>query len=712
MADKHHWGDSGILRGKKPEEDDLLVFGYSCKLFRDDEKALFIDQGKHLIPWMGDETLKIDRYDGRAALPDLRQFEAGLDFDFMAALSEGERRVETLCDEESLRPEIIEEELKRLQQALAGQHKQYGAVQYAYDEESQRTVQVEPGSSSKDDEDEDTPFVAPPELDIPLNMALPPSNKLHAIIERTAGFIAKQGGQMEVLLKAKQSGNAQFGFLSYDHDLHPYYKLLLAAIRAGRYKLREPQNNDEEEDDEEDDEDDHYLHPSLASSTKIDLAPAIPSITYRPSANCAYSMLVTKIKGKQAAMPPQEQPPVPTLPVANMEQLAPVVPMPVIPQVPILQPPQDLQLVIDKMAAYVAKNGPEFEDVVRNKGDPRFSFLDPSHIYHPYYRERMRDLSGNRDHGRSVPTPVSFSIRPQAGDGMLETRSALEETGERPRPGEAYMATALQSVADVPLPTVPPREPENLDKDEQERRQAAIQRSKIAEERLRAKLMAAARERMASASKEKQVQQERKRKVAAFLSRLALEKRQIIKPEPPVIIGPQLPPELQPPPEVDQDEVRSIPSPSPSSSPSPPPPPSMSITPPPPPTIGSQPDLVPVPRKPTSPRSNGDRKRHRSKSPASQVSSSSSRKHKHHHKHSSNPKHHRRHRSRSPSTSSGSHRKQRRQSPPPRKSHKKRSRNSPSPSSPKKSNKEKRKARSSSSDSVVSASSSSSSSSA
>lgn len=58
----------GVLRHKqqidaeeKDKFENLFVFGYACKLFRDDEKALDIDQGNLLIPWMGDDSIKIDR---------------------------------------------------------------------------------------------------------------------------------------------------------------------------------------------------------------------------------------------------------------------------------------------------------------------------------------------------------------------------------------------------------------------------------------------------------------------------------------------------------------------------------------------------------------------------------------------------------------------------------------------------------------------------
>ena len=48
-------------KARDDEEEDLLVFGYACKLYRDDAKALMEDSGQLLIPWMGDHSLMVDR---------------------------------------------------------------------------------------------------------------------------------------------------------------------------------------------------------------------------------------------------------------------------------------------------------------------------------------------------------------------------------------------------------------------------------------------------------------------------------------------------------------------------------------------------------------------------------------------------------------------------------------------------------------------------
>ena len=50
----------GNDRGQK-DKDELLVFGYECKLFRDGEKAAWIDSKQHLVPWNGNKNLMIDR---------------------------------------------------------------------------------------------------------------------------------------------------------------------------------------------------------------------------------------------------------------------------------------------------------------------------------------------------------------------------------------------------------------------------------------------------------------------------------------------------------------------------------------------------------------------------------------------------------------------------------------------------------------------------
>ena len=62
------WYGSGMdqpdSKARKEEIEGITAFGYQCKLFRDNEKAAYIDRGKHLIPWNGDASLMIDRYVG------------------------------------------------------------------------------------------------------------------------------------------------------------------------------------------------------------------------------------------------------------------------------------------------------------------------------------------------------------------------------------------------------------------------------------------------------------------------------------------------------------------------------------------------------------------------------------------------------------------------------------------------------------------------
>ncbi|KGL82049.1 Splicing factor, suppressor of white-apricot, partial [Tinamus guttatus] len=274
---------------------ELLVFGYACKLFRDDEKAQYQEQGRHLIPWMGDPKIMIDRYDGRGHLHDLSEYDAEYStWNRDYQLSEEEARIDALCDEErylALHTDLLEEEArqeeeyKRLSEALA-EDGTYNAVGFRYgsdyydpsepteEEENQPAKQR---AQTENAEENEEPFVAPPGLNVPSDVELPPTAKMHAIIERTANFVCKQGAQFEIMLKAKQARNSQFDFLRFDHYLNPYYKFIQKAMKEGRYaapsenKSEDKKNSkakSEEDDDDDDDDDGNYLHPSLFASKK------------------------------------------------------------------------------------------------------------------------------------------------------------------------------------------------------------------------------------------------------------------------------------------------------------------------------------------------------------------------------------------------------------------------------------------------------------
>ncbi|XP_034237779.1 splicing factor, suppressor of white-apricot homolog isoform X2 [Thrips palmi] len=448
--------DPSAIR-KKDETEELLVFGYSCKLFRDDEKALYIDQGKHLIPWMGDDTLKIDRYDVRGTVYDLRPLEplgGGASDALWSTLSDAERKVEQLCDEERYRAlyhneaeEAMyqEEELKRLHKALDPQNS-YGQVPFSYDNETEQDESAAPSNKEPNDEaaeEEDEPFIPPQELDIPVGMVLPERTKLNAIIEKTASFINTQGPQMEIILKMKQANNPQFSFLSFDCPLHAYYRHLLMAIKTGRYRTRQEKKQQEQNDLENSD---HYLHPSLATAPKpVELAPSIPSISYKPSADCAYSMLVNKFKDRQAKLTDD------TSGSSSPGDGTGQNDSPLDPST-IIAPPSEIQVIIDKMASYVIKNGRDFESVVRNKGDERFAFLDPGHQYHRYYDHKVRVYQGleqPRNFTQGVATASKNTGTPNPIQNPIKKKPP-QEKNKRPilLPGYEYSDDSSESEGD------------------------------------------------------------------------------------------------------------------------------------------------------------------------------------------------------------------------------------------------------------------------
>ncbi|XP_069817110.1 splicing factor, suppressor of white-apricot homolog isoform X2 [Dendropsophus ebraccatus] len=239
-----------------------------------------------------------DRYDGRGHLHDLSEYDAEHNsWNRNYNLSEEEARIEALCDEErylALHTDLLEvearqeEEYKRLSEALA-EDGMYNSVGFQYKSDyydpSQPTEEEEPqkdkdDKDSSDVEDNEEPFIAPEGLNVPPDVELPPTAKMHAIIERTANFVCKQGAQFEIMLKAKQARNSQFDFLRFDHYLNPYYKHIQKAMKEGRYithaeKQKEEQkkslanaNQDSDDEDDDDDEDGDYLHPSLFASKR------------------------------------------------------------------------------------------------------------------------------------------------------------------------------------------------------------------------------------------------------------------------------------------------------------------------------------------------------------------------------------------------------------------------------------------------------------
>ncbi|KAL3993662.1 Pre-mRNA splicing factor PRP21 like family protein [Acanthocheilonema viteae] len=95
----------------------------------------------------------------------------------------------------------------------------------------------------------------------------------------------------------------------------------------------------------------------------------------------------------------------------------------------IIYPPPDIRTIVDKTAAFVARNGIDFENKIREKeaANSRFSFLSATDPYNAYYQHKVVEFREGKTTEPSVP-------RPQIPEAVKEHVKQVEFVPRNPPP--------------------------------------------------------------------------------------------------------------------------------------------------------------------------------------------------------------------------------------------------------------------------------------
>lgn len=80
----------------------------------------------------------------------------------------------------------------------------------------------------------------------------------------------------------------------------------------------------------------------------------------------------------------------------------------------VVVPPKDIRAIVEKTAGYAARNGPVFEQRIREKeqSNPKFSFLSPGDAYAAYYLWRLDEIKEGRGTDVSAGRPGEATATP------------------------------------------------------------------------------------------------------------------------------------------------------------------------------------------------------------------------------------------------------------------------------------------------------------
>lgn len=328
----------------------------------------------------------------------------------------------------------------------------YQAVPFAYgntaDSADQKSMEMEM---------KNTCFYPPFPVPERLLQNLPPTEKIHQIIARTALFVSQHGGQSEIVLRVKQGDNPTFGFLMPDNKLHPYFRYLvdnqdfLKADSDG--KAMEEKGYKEQAgnvanggalsllgsvygsgDDEE-----AVANGAGGSnmdaadtSTTAEVTKSSPSEPAKTSESIRRDITIPKhshffkekaamsvkngtstaVKAKGASSTENKQSLGSSIWTAgkskdpNASSTYKAEPL-------FIEPPSELKRLIAQIVEIILKKGKEFEEVLieQDKQHERFPFLVPTNPYHPYYLKALKKGQKSKSNGRRCGPERSASLK-------------------------------------------------------------------------------------------------------------------------------------------------------------------------------------------------------------------------------------------------------------------------------------------------------------
>lgn len=156
-----------------------------------------------------------------------------------------------------------------------------------------------------------------------------------------------------------------------------------------------------------------------------------------------------------------------SMPPVSLEEAAPAAaaqaagqkPPPQQQPVGIIYPPPEVRNIVDKTAAFVARNGLEFEQRIKQNevNNPKFNFLSPGDPYHAYYQHRVTEIREGKDEAKQEKKAEKEKEKAEKGAkaaaaGGGQTTAATEAMKKK----QAELLKQAQKEVEPPPPTEPP----------------------------------------------------------------------------------------------------------------------------------------------------------------------------------------------------------------------------------------------------------------